>query len=76
MRSVIIKLCVLVGANFGSGIAGLAGTLIACYGLWTTSNLCGLPVFFTVVPLGAIVGGVLGWRVARRYLAAIQPATQ
>jgi hypothetical protein len=37
-----------------------------CDWLWPESNLCGLPALMIVAPVGAIVGGIVGWRLTGR----------
>jgi hypothetical protein len=34
----------------------------ACDWFWTKSNLCGLPAMMIAAPIGAMFGGIIGWR--------------
>jgi hypothetical protein len=55
-----IGLCVgLVVFYFPSAYA-------ACDWFWPESNLCGLPAMMIAAPIGAVVGGIAGWRLTGR----------
>jgi hypothetical protein len=51
-----MKLCIFVGVNLG----GYAG--------WVLGEPMGMMAAFLISSLGSILGVVLGWKVARRYL--------
>jgi hypothetical protein len=53
----IMKLCIFVGVNAG----GYAG--------WVLGEPFGLMMAFVVSSVGSILGVILGWKVARHYLA-------
>jgi len=38
---------------------------VGCNWFWPASNLCGLPAMMIAAPSGAVVGGIVGWRLTR-----------
>ena len=67
MRIIFRIIGILSGAFVGLCLGYFPAVFAACFWLWPQSNLCGLPVALTLAPLGAIVGAVVGWRIAVRY---------
>jgi hypothetical protein len=59
--AIAIIVMMLVGAFVGY----MLGVYLFCEVFKYGGNLCGLPAFITG-PLGAIVGGIVGWRSGRR----------
>jgi hypothetical protein len=53
----IMKLCIFIGVNAG----GYVG--------WVLAEPFGMTAAFLVSSVGSVVGVILGWKVARRYLA-------
>lgn len=60
----------IIGTTIGVGVGFLvsyfASAYTACEWLWPESNLCGLPAIMIVAPIGAVVGGIVGWRLTVR----------
>lgn len=57
-NAITIIFCVLMGAFLGYCL----GAYMLCEVFKYGGNLCFLPAFFIAAPLGAIVGGIIGWR--------------
>jgi len=55
----------LVGAIIGGVIGYFVGVYVACDWLIPTSNLCGIYAVFFTGPVGAVIGGGIGWSMFR-----------
>jgi len=64
--SIAVKIvAAILGALVGLSAFYYGAAYTACFVLWPQSNLCGLPAALFAAPLGAIVGAVGGWLIAR-----------
>jgi hypothetical protein len=59
--AITIIVCALVGAIVGYTLGAYLLCAVFKYG----GNLCFLPAVFIAAPVGAIVGGIVGWRSRR-----------
>jgi hypothetical protein len=55
----------IVGAIIGAFFVYMIVAFVLCEVL-NLGNLCGLPAVFIGIPIGAIAGAIVGWRLAKR----------
>jgi hypothetical protein len=63
----------LIGVCVGIVFFYFPAAYAACGWFWPASNLCGLPAMMIAAPIGAVVGGIVGWRLTGRSKASELP---
>ncbi|KAF5406732.1 MAG: hypothetical protein Udaeo2_32120 [Candidatus Udaeobacter sp.] len=56
----------MIGLCVGGVVFYFPSAYTACDWFWPKSNLCGLPAMMIAAPIGAMVRGIIGWRVGCR----------